>query len=165
MPRYLIIDGYNAISKTRELDARKDISLEAARMSFITMLKDFMARKGLFDKVFIVFDSKEENLEVRRHSYGKVEVLFGTNNKNADSVIVDMLRDASPADKISVSSDDNFVRNHARVFGGSVISIDELKKIIMLKERDFRGRIKEKDLEPDKIKDINQELKKYWGLR
>ena len=77
---------------------------------------------------------------------------------------VDLLKAASGKDKISVSSDDNFVRNHARAFGRDVISISELKGIIMLKKKPSGGKIKEKDLEIDKIKDINEELKKHWRL-
>lgn len=164
MSRYLIIDGYNAISKIEELDAKKDISLESARMSFIKIIKEFMLRKDMFDKVFVVFDSKEQALGIRRHSYEKVEAIFTTMDKDADSVIVDMLRDAHGSDRISVSSDDNFIRNHAKGFGRDIISIRELKEI-MLKERAFRRKIKEKDLESDKIKDINEELGRYWGLK
>ena len=164
MPRYLIIDGYNAINKIGELEVRKDSSLEASRMHFVRMLKDFMFQKDMFDKVLLVFDSKEKGLGIRSCSYGNVEALFATNDKDADGVIVDLLRGASSADKISVSSDDNFVRNHARAFGRDVISISELKKIIMLKKGRPEGKIQEKDLGADKIKDINKELKELWGL-
>ncbi|MFC1624431.1 NYN domain-containing protein [Candidatus Omnitrophota bacterium] len=164
MSRYLIIDGYNAIKKIEEFEDKMDSSLEAARMHFIEKLKDFMARKGMFDKTLVVFDSKERELGIRRYSYGNVEALFTQEDKDADSVIVDLLKAASRKDKISVSSDDNFVRNHARAFGSDVISISELKGIIMLKKKRSGGKIKEKDLEIDKIKDINEELKRHWGL-
>ncbi len=164
MSRHLIIDGYNAIHKIKELERKKDISLEASRMYFIKMLLGFMAQKKMFDKTFIVFDSKEKDLGVRRESYGNIEVLFGTHDKDADSVIVDLLRDASNDDVISVSSDDNFVRNHARVYGRDVIPIKKLKDIIMLKKKRMKSKIKERDLEDHKIKDINEELKKHWRL-
>jgi len=165
MSKYLIIDGYNAISKIKEVEAKKDISLEAARLCFIKMLIEFMGRKRIFDKIFVVFDSKEKELGVRRQPYGGVEVLFTTFDRDADRVIVDLLRDASAEDRITVSSDDNFVRNHVRVFGHSVISIKELEKIIMLKKKKLRSRIKEKGLGSAKIKDINEELKTHWGLK
>lgn len=165
MPRYLIIDGYNAISKIKPLEATKDKSLEASRLYFIKLLKDFTARKKTFDKVFVVFDSQEEAFGVRKTSYGKVEALFGTATRDADSVIVDMLKKAAYEDKISISSDDNFVRNHARAFGRDVISIKDLKRIIMLKEENFRGRIRRKEIKIDNIRDINEELKKHWGIR
>lgn len=165
MSKYLIIDGYNAINKIKRLEAKKDLSLEASRLSFIKMLMDFMAQKRIFDKVFIVFDSKERDLGIKRDSYGPVETLFTTIDKDADSVIVDMLRAASPKDRISVSSDDNFVRNHAKGFGSDVISIRELEKIIMLKKGNLRGKIREKGLREDTVKGINEELKKHWGLK
>ncbi len=164
MPRYLIIDGYNAIGKIQELEAKKDISLEASRLFFIKVLKDFMGQKNIFDKITVVFDSKEKGIGTRRYSYGSVEALFATIDRDSDSVIVDILRNASSEDKITVSSDDNFVRNHAKVFGRDVISIAELEKIIMLKKRSVKGRINEKGLGRDKIKDINEELRKHWDL-
>lgn len=164
MPNYLIIDGYNAINKIKALEAKRDISLEASRMHFIKVLLDFMARKCMFDKIFLVFDSSEKTLGVTKESYGAIEVLFATNEKDADNVIVDILRNASNSDRISVSSDDNFVRNHARVYGRAVISVKELEDLIMLKNEKLRSKIREKDLEGHKIKGINEELKKHWRL-
>jgi predicted RNA-binding protein with PIN domain len=165
MPSYLIIDGYNAISKIRELEAKKDISLEASRMHFIKILMDFMARKRVFDKIFLVFDSSEKELGIRKQSYGNIEVIFAIDNKNADVVIVDILRNSSSEDKISVSSDDNFVRNHSRVYGATTLSIKELEDLIMLKKKLDRSKIKEKDLKADFIKDINEELKRHWRIK
>ena len=164
MSRCLIIDGYNAISKIRKLEAKKDISLEASRMHFINILMNFTSQKRIFDKVFIVFDSKSKELGVRKESYGDIEVLFTMHDRDADSVIVDLLREAPPGDIISVASDDNFVRNHTRVYGQNVISISELENIIMLKKKAPGGKIKDKHLENNKIRDINEELKKHWRL-
>ncbi len=165
MSSHLIIDGYNAINKIEALKAQRDLSLEAARLFFIKMLKDFMAEKHVFNKISIVFDSKEKALGVRKVSYGDVEAIFATHNKDADSVIVDMLKKAPSKDKIAVSSDDNFIRNHARAFGKDILSIKELEKIIMLKKGALRSKIKGKDLRNTKIKEINEELKKHWGLK
>lgn len=164
MPRYLIIDGYNAMHRIKELDAKKDQGLEAARLCFINILSDFTARKRLFDKIYVVFDSKEQALGVRSHTYGLVEALYSNFDKDADSVIVDLLRKAKAKDKITVSSDDNFVINHARVFSRDVISINELEKIIMLKKKACKGKIREKDLKIDDVKGINEELRKHWGI-
>lgn len=164
MQRYLIIDGYNAINKIGHFENKKEINLEEARMLFINALTDFMAQKKMFDKVVVVFDSKEDVLGITRHTYGRVEALFTRKGKDADSVIVDLLKDALPGDKISVSSDDNFVRNHARSFGKDVLSVKELERIIMLKKKARGSKIEEKDLGEDSVKGINDELRKYWGL-
>jgi predicted RNA-binding protein with PIN domain len=164
MRKYLIIDGYNAINKIKELESIKDISLEKARFSFISILKNFMACKNMFDNIVIVFDSKEQFLGIQRECHGKVEVFFSTADRDADSVIVDMLRDASSDDNITVASDDNFVRNHARVFSREVISIRELKEIIMLKKQNNKSKMKTNKISHDKIKNINEELKKFWRL-
>ncbi|MBU1061630.1 MAG: NYN domain-containing protein [Candidatus Omnitrophica bacterium] len=54
MSRYLIIDGYNAINKIVQLEAKSDVSLETARMSFIQMLKNFMTHKDIFEDFYCV---------------------------------------------------------------------------------------------------------------
>ncbi|MFC1509632.1 NYN domain-containing protein [Candidatus Omnitrophota bacterium] len=165
MPRYLIIDGYNAMHKIKELEDKKDISLEAARLYFIKMLQEFMARKSMFDKVSLVFDSKDDYaLGVRKHLYGKVEVLFATKDRDADSVIVEILRNAPDKAKISVSSDDNFVKNHTRAYGKDIVPISKLREIIMLKKKTHESKIKEQEVTGKKFDQINEELKKYWGL-
>ena len=164
MPKYLIIDGYNAISKIREFDLKKDISLEVARLSFIKMLQEFMLKKRVFDKILVVFDSKEKALGVRKHVYGNVEAHFATYDRDADNVIVDMLRAATPKDEIIVCSDDNFIRNHARAFSREALSIKEFQGIIMLKPKPFSSKIEHEGIEKQKIKDINEELKKHWRI-
>ncbi len=164
MPRYLIIDGYNAMHKIKELEDKKDISLEVARLYFIKMLQEFMARKSMFDKVSLVFDSKEDALGVRKHLYGRVEVLFTTKDRDADSVIVEILRNAPTKAKISVSSDDNFVKNHTRAYGKDIVPISKLREIIMLKKKTHGGKIKEQEITDKKINQINEELKNHWGL-
>lgn len=163
MTKYLIIDGYNAISKIYSLEAKRDISLEASRMFFIRILQDFIFQKRIFDKILVVFDSREETIGVRKNSYGKVDALFATRDQDADKVIVSLLKKASSRDQITVSSDDNFVRNHARAFGRQGISIKELEGII-LKKKLKKSKIMKKELEHDTVQDINRELRDYWGI-
>jgi predicted RNA-binding protein with PIN domain len=161
--RYLIIDGYNAISKIREFDAKKDINLESSRLSFIKALVDFRHRNRLFDRIIVVFDGKGDSLGLARETYEDVEVLFSNKYKDADKVIVDILR-VSSKNKITVSSDDNFVRNHTRTFGCEIMSIKELENLISLKKKASRGKIIKEDLENKKMEDITKELKRYWGV-
>lgn len=162
--KYLIIDGYNAISKIREFDAKKDISLESSRLSFIKALLDFRRRNRLFDKIIIVFDGKSEGLGLEREAYGDVEVLFSNKDKNADKVIVDILKVSSVKNKITVSSDDNFIKNHTRAFGCRIISIKELEDLIILKKKAPRSKIIEKEIRNEEQDAITNELKKYWGV-
>lgn len=162
--KYLIIDGYNAIAKIRKFDAKKDINLEASRLLFIKALVDFRQRNSLFDKIIIVFDGKGEGLGLSRETYGDIDVLFSNKDKSADETIVDILR-VSSKNKMTVSSDDNFVKNHARVFGCEVMAIKNLEDLISLKKRASGGKIIEKDPEDKDMKDITNELKKYWGVK
>lgn len=161
----LIIDGYNAISKIKEFDAKKDVSLEASRLSFIKALSDFGQRNGLFDKVVIVFDGKSESLELGREIYGDIEVLFSNKDRDADKVIVDILKVSSGKNKITVASDDNFIKNHARAFGCGIMSVRGLEDLIILKKKASRSKIIEKDIGNKDQDAITNELKKYWGVK
>jgi len=163
--KYLIIDGYNAISKIKEFDAKKDVSLEASRLSFIKALVDFGQRNGLFDKVVIVFDGKSESLELSREIYGDIEVLFSSKDRDADKVIVDILKISSEKNKITVASDDNFIKNHARAFGCGIMSVKGLEDLIILKKKASRSKIIEKDIGNKDQDAITNELKKYWGVK
>lgn len=162
--KYLIIDGYNAISKIKEFDAKKDISLESSRLSFIKALVDFRHKNRLFDKIIVVFDGKGDILGMAREIYGEVEVFFSNKDKDADQTIIDMLKTLSKY-KITVSTDDNFIRNHARTFGCEVMSVRQLEDLISLKKKDPRGKMIKEDLENKKMEDITEELKKYWGVK
>ncbi|MEK7867986.1 MAG: NYN domain-containing protein [Candidatus Omnitrophota bacterium] len=161
--KYLIIDGYNAISKIKEFDVQKDISLESSRLSFIKALVDFRQRNRKFNKIIVVFDGKGDSLGLARETYGDVEILFSSKDKDADKTIVDILK-ISSKDNITVSSDDNFIKNHTRAFGCEIISIKELKDLISLKKKASKGKIIEKDLGNKDSDDITNELKKYWGV-
>ena len=161
----LIIDGYNAISKIKEFDVKKDINLEASRLSFIKALADFGRRNRLFDKIIIVFDGKSECLGLGRETYGGIEVLFSSNGKDADKVIIDILKISSGKNKMTVASDDNSIKNHSRAFSCETMSIEKLEDLIILKKKALRGKIIEKDI-GDKDQDaITNELKKYWGVK
>jgi predicted RNA-binding protein with PIN domain len=161
--KYLIIDGYNAISKIKEFDVKKDTSLEFSRLSFIKALADFRQRNRKFGKIIVVFDGKGDGLGLTRETYGDIEVLFSSKGKDADKAIVDILK-ISSKNSMTVSSDDNFIKNHARVFGCEIMSIAELKDLIILKKKASRGKIIEKDLGNKDQDDITNELKKYWGV-
>ena len=163
--KYLIIDGYNAISKIKEFDAKKDVSLEASRLSFIKALVDFGQRNGLFDKVVIVFDGKSESIELSREIYGDIEVLFSNKDRDADKVIVDILKISSEKNKITVASDDNFIKNHARAFSCGIMSVKGLEDLIILKKKASRSKIIEKDIGNKDQDAITNELKKYWGVK
>ncbi len=163
--KYLIIDGYNAISKIRVFDSKKDISLEASRLSFIKALMDFRSRNRLFDKIIVVFDGKGEGLGLARETHGDIEVLFSNKDKDADKAIVDMLKASSGKNRITVSSDDNFIKNHTRAFGCEIMGIEKLEDLISLKKNTLKSKIIEKDLEAKDMDDITNELKRYWGVK
>jgi predicted RNA-binding protein with PIN domain len=160
----LIIDGYNAIGNIEEFDTKKDISLEFSRLSFIKALSDFGRRNRLFDKIIIVFDGKSEGLGLGRETYLGIEILFSNKDKDADKVIIDMLKISSGKNRITVASNDNYIKNHVRAFGCGIMSVKELENLISLKKTASRSKIIGKDMGNKDQDAITDELKKYWGV-
>lgn len=164
MSKYLIIDGYNVINKIRVFEAKKDASLQSAREAFLNTLKEFSNRKNLFDKIVVVFDGSSEDIGITRYTYGGIEVLFTIKGRDADKVIIEILKKAGSDSKLVICSDDNYVRNHARVFGAEIMSVRELEHIILLKKKPNNSTIQEKPIDYNEAKEINNELKKRWGI-
>ena len=162
--KYLIIDGYNAISKIKRFNAKKDIILESSRMSFIRALAGFRQTNSLFDKIIIVFDGKGDSIGLAKELYGNIEILYSNRDKDADQVIVDIIK-APSKNKITVASDDNFIKNHARAFSCDIMGIKKLEELISLKKEPLRGKIIEKDFGNKNLDKITNELKEHWGIK
>lgn len=164
MSRILIIDGYNAISKIKEFDVKKDISLETARLSFIRALAYSPKIKNSFDSIIIVFDGRSEDIGMTSNSYGAIKAIFTNKDHDADNVIVSLLKKVRREDKVSVCSDDNFVRNHAKVFSADIIAVTALSQIISLKRKKGGSIIEKENLPEKEFNEITKELKKCWGI-
>jgi len=85
-------------------------------------------------------------------------VVFTRTHEEADNRIITILKNAKDASDISVVSDDNYVRNHAKAFGALSISAREFFK----KSDISRSRIEA--VKPVNESKINEELKKIWGV-
>lgn len=162
MLKFLIIDGYNVINKIPVLDEKTSISLEFARNFFISILRKFCLDKT-FNKIIVVFDSKADNFYTQKQSYGKLEVIYSFAGRDADNVIVDILRKFFKKAVISVVSDDNFVKNHSKAYSASIITVKEFEKMILPPKKVNKVK-SEKKLDDNVAQDIEKELKKYYNL-
>ena len=116
----IIVDGYNAIYKIPEISDKLDKSLSDARTA-LAMHMSYWRGKGMYSRVFIVFDGQDSVMEERPQSkLCGIDCVFARTREKADNLIIRMVRDAEDASKITVVSDDNYVRNNCRAHGAEV---------------------------------------------
>jgi predicted RNA-binding protein with PIN domain len=126
----LVIDGYNVIYAIPGL--RKKIlkqGPQSARDGLIALCVQYrMARKDI-SSICIVFDGTEANsvrnsegvMQGSKISNG-VNVIFSRGEKEADDIIIDLLRKNQPASDFTVISSDNYVRNNSRIYSAHLMS-------------------------------------------
>jgi len=135
-----LIDGYNAIFST----TLKEYSMERAREILIEWVRELVGEKGI-----VVFDGDEKVLHRRKKG-----VVF-TKGESADEYIKRKVRDANDRDSLIVVTADKEIQSFVRGLGGKFLTPREF----------LRKRTKETEkgvLTEEKIRAINQELKKIW---
>jgi len=122
-----IIDGYNVIYKIPQLEQRLDDSLQSARQALVDLVRTKSANGNEY---VIVFEGKNEYSGFNEPDYaGNIKLVFTKTGEEADRRIIDMLKNREGSSGISVVSDDNYVRNHAKAFRADVVSaVDFFKK-------------------------------------
>ncbi|MFC1808437.1 NYN domain-containing protein [Candidatus Omnitrophota bacterium] len=119
MSSYLIVDGYNLIHKWPRLKKEKQKNIESACAKLFFLIQqfcDFQHIEGV-----IVYDGKG----AKRKTYaGRPTVIYSQKNETADSVIEEMVYNASDKTKIRVVTDDRVVTNMVLGMGGTVTATD-----------------------------------------
>lgn len=116
----IIVDGYNAIHKIPAMSDELDKSLSAARTALAIYMASWRG-KGMHSRVSIVFDGQDSVMKERSQSkLCGIDCVFARTREKADNLIIRMVRDAEDASKITVVSDDNYVRNNCRAHGAEV---------------------------------------------
>lgn len=83
--RYLIIDGYNMIGQSRELNKVARESLEEAREQLLDVIANYNA--VVVDEIVCVFDAYEQSGIEREYMYHGVKTVFTKEKETADSYI------------------------------------------------------------------------------
>ena len=83
--RYLIIDGYNMIGQSRELNKVARESLEEAREQLLDVIANYNA--VVADEIVCVFDAYEQSGIEREYMYHGVKTVFTKEKETADSYI------------------------------------------------------------------------------
>jgi predicted RNA-binding protein with PIN domain len=150
----LIVDGYNAIHHIPQLLRSQD--QRAALCDLLIVWK----RQGNFSgSISVVFDSKKTVYGVNEASIPGVRCIYARDGRSADDQIVAMVQNSAQAKGTIVISDDQFLAKRCRAQGARVEPVGYL-----LKPRPGRAGGNDKNINPAMVKEINDKLKKEWGM-
>ncbi len=162
-----IIDGYNFIHKNRGLSIFLDKSLKNARDALLLYLHKFSSLKKTYSSYWVVFDSKV-SLPHISVNYKNIRLFFSDSYESADEMIVDMIRNFRGDYRLTVVSDDNYIRNHCRVYGITSVSVHQFTDILVPRKEPNTGIARfsddDKKLTYAEQRDINNYLKNMWGI-
>lgn len=161
-----IVDGYNFIYKTPELERLLDKDLKSARTRLIELCLSFKQRRGDIQKLVIVFDGDSRFAGLPRDSRSGIEVIYTETGEEADDRIVQVLEKCKKHPYLCVVSDDNFVGNHARVYSAEVISsaVFYAELIKVKASANTPKKSAEKQIPPDVARDVTDSYRRHLGL-
>lgn len=165
--RIAIIDGYNVIHRVAEFRKRLDTSLASARQGLVEYCVRWMSTRGDFTEFWIVFDGDSSVMPWSREGGRGVRVIFTNTKEDADDRILALIREGVKGEEYVVISSDNYVSGNAKAHGARVLPVSEFfgtlthrnkRSIRMAGAHDSDG------LSPVQERQINESLKKEWGL-
>ena len=165
--KIIIIDGYNVIHRTPELNRHFRKSLEAGRQALIRYCIERKARRRDIFEYYIVFDGDSSVEIVACQSAPGVRVIYSETGETADSRIITLIKEKfGPVEYIVVSDDNELSRNSSNL-GAKAMSVSEFCDK-PARNRKSRTRTSQHDtkklLSPTQQKEINNSLKKAWGI-
>lgn len=163
----VIVDGYNVIRRTPELNKHFSKSPEAGRQALVRYCAQRKTGRKDVSLFYVVFDGNSSVVGVGNQSMPWVRVIYSETGETADSRILALIKDKSGDAEYVVVSDDNEVSRNSSNLGAEVMSVSEFcnKPARSWKSRARTSRNDTKaTLSPTQQKEINRSLKKAWGL-
>ncbi len=162
-----ILDAYNVIHKIPALERTLDQNLRSSRDTLVELCRNFAARRGDISEIILVFDGNSKFNDLPQEKMSKIRLIFSETGEDADEKIVQILERLSEIRNKCVVSDDNFVRNHARAYETSAMSVSEFERLINPKSKKPRNKPSASDdffLSPKAADEITKAYKKELGL-
>ena len=156
--KQFILDGYNVIHKIPQLAAHLSTSLEKSRKSLANFMLNWKMQHAYNGKICIVFDGRD-GIIGNSGSLCGIKCIYTKTKQEADDRIITMVKSSRDSKTITVISDDNYVQNNCTVHGATVNAAQFLLEPSKSKTKQL-----EKEISPAAAKDINDFLKKQWGL-
>lgn len=154
----LILDGYNIIHKIPQLAAHIKTGLEGARKALANFMLTWKQTHGYNGAIYIVFDGREGIISNNENICG-IKCVYTKTKNEADDRIISMVRNSKNPASLTVVSSDNYVTNNCKAHGAKALPAQFLLET--LKSRTQQA---DEKLSPAAEKDINEFLKKKWGL-
>ena len=156
--KQLILDGYNVIHKIPELASHLNAGLEEARKALANFMATWRRAHAYNGTICIVFDGRD-GIVSNNQSLCGIKCIYTKTKQEADDRIITMVKSSRDSKTITVISDDNYVQNNCTVHGATVNAAQFLLEPSKSKTKQL-----EKEISPAAAKDINDFLKKQWGL-
>ena len=162
-----VLDGYNVMH--RDPDFRRVLGgeLSLARQELIRKSAAWLDINRSIAELYVVFDGNSAVANTRRESLGKVRVVYTETGESADDWILSFVRSAANAADYTVVSDDNNVSRNSRGLGAEVMRVSEFCAALDRKQqnaREMRSSHTKEALSPGAERDINEAMKKVWGI-
>jgi predicted RNA-binding protein with PIN domain len=170
----IIVDGYNVIHRVPRFKAHMERSLEGGREALLRYCTEWKARRRDVDRFYVVFDGDSSVIGGERAASAPgVRALYSKTGETADLRIRRMLEQADRREHFTVVSDDNEVRDSARVHHMTTMSSLEFARVVNKRTdeqsngRTTKGKTRQSappdDLAPGQAKAITDDLRSVWG--
>lgn len=159
----IIIDGYNAIYKLSSLKTSHQESSETARDKFALFLQKWQRQISFKGTIYVVFDGQSQNYLDEKSTVHGIHFCFSYHDSDADNYIISMLKREGKQKKFLVVTDDNYIRNHCKVYSAdwkSVAYLTQKKKYVKNKNTILSN----KNISHIDQISINKYLKEQWGI-
>lgn len=163
----IILDGYNIIHQIPELEKFLDQDLAKARDGLSRLCRNWLASRKDIWLFYIVFDGSSDVPNNETQSARDIRIIYTKTNETADTRILDILEERKNDCNATIVSEDNFVKRQSRLLGAKIMSVSSFAATAAGKSRNAVRSMKysgKNDLTPSQQKDINDSLKKHWGL-
>ena len=163
--RALVVDGYNVIFQNKDLSSLADKDLMFARTEITRLANLYRKYIGGIDKLKVVFDGQDKYKGLNTCKHQKYSA-----TGQGDTEIVKTMAQFTKGFDVTVVSNDNYIRNSARAYGASIVNVASFFKKIIPKIKKNENKTKKteniltKSISRNKANQINEQLKKEWGL-
>jgi predicted RNA-binding protein with PIN domain len=166
MKKVIIVDGYNAIHRSKQLARLLDRSLEAAREGLVVYCAEWRAKRGDVEQFTVVFDGNSSVVGGRILGRPGIKVVYTATGETADERILQIIRPIRDHHRYIVVSDDNDVSGSARAMKMEAMPVARFAGTLRSGPRTMRGETDgdDKSLAPAQRDEINRDLRRAWGI-
>ena len=156
MSLHYLVDGYNIVKQAPLL---ADLPLEQGRAGLLRWIDAERPQGSANNRVTVVFDGSPEHFG--NSTSGIIEAVF-SRNESADDHIKAMVEHSGAKSNMVVVSDDKGITLYVRSLGARIMGVKQFAPGLFASPG--RPRPEGKHISLAKAKQIDDELKKTWGI-